>query len=303
LNHVLRTRQRRLVNYQQHCSLSGLIHITPSTDELSTVTCLQLYLGTKQDCRRGGMLIERMQHMTSLAIHLDEERLPKSLGTGYEGSGLAVIRTLFIGKTLARRCPNLKALRIESMWFASAGDVLPTLLDLGRLEHLQLSGCNQTNRLYESLSQLQLTLRSFTDELSCNGHYQGLLIPAGSHSSTSAFLSSLKFLNKFRMRGTPCDSGTETFDWAALAANASSIRILEMTDHRGNGPFSKGSSLPFSQGTALLGFRALCDNATQLRQLSICGPEVDASDWDSSHGLKRLIVRHSFLSCRAHFLT
>jgi hypothetical protein len=284
------------VNYQQHSSLSGLIHITPSIDELSTVTCLQLYLGTKHDCRRAGMLIERMQHMASLAIHLDEERLPKSMG-GYEGSGLAVIQTLFIGKTHARRCPNMKALRIESMWFASAGAVLPTLLDLGRLEHLQFSGCNQTNRIYESFSQLQLGLRSFTDELSCNGHYQGLHnIPTGSQGATSAFLSSLKALHKFRLRGTPCDSGTETFDWAALASNASSIRILEMTDYRGKGPFSQGS-------TALPGFRALCETATQLQQLSICGPEVDQSDWNSAHGLKVLIVRQSFLPYCEHLLT
>jgi hypothetical protein len=289
------------VNYQQHSSMSGLIHITPSTDELSTVTCLQLYLVTKSDCRRAGMLIERMQHMASLAIHLDEERLPKSLGSGYEGSGLAVIRTLFIGKTLARRCPNLKALRLESMWFSSAGDVLPTLLDLGRLEHLQLSGCNQTNRLYESLSQLQLNLTSFTDELSCNGHYLRNL-PAGSQSSNSAFLSSLKGIQRFRLRGTPCDSGIETFDWAALASNASSIRTLEMTDHRGNGPFSKVAST-LLQGTALPGFRALCENATHLQQLSICGPEVDSSDWNSAHGLQVLIVRHSFISFRTHLLT
>jgi hypothetical protein len=292
------------VNYQQHSSLSGLIHITPSTDELGTVICLQLYLGTKSDCRRAGMLIERMQHMTSLAIHLDEERLPKSIGSGYEGSGLAAIRTLFIGKTQARRCPNLKALRIESMWFSSAGDVLPTLLDLGKLEHLQLSQCNQTNRLYESLSQLQLKLRSFTDEFSCNGHHQGLHnMPAGSQISTSAFLSSLKGIQKFRLRGTPCDWRIETFDWAALASNASSICILEMTDYRGNGPFSKLSSTPISPGTALPGFRALCENATHLQQLSICGPEVDASDWNSAHGLKVMIVRHSFLSYRTHLLT
>lgn len=278
------------MNYQQHSSLSGLIHITPSIDELSMVTSLQLYLGTKHDCRRAGILIERMQHMTSLAIQLDEERLPKSMG-GYEGSGLAVIQTLFIGKTQARRCPNLKALRIESMWFASAGEILPTLLDLDRLEHLQLSGCNQTNRIYESFSQLQLKLRSFTDEISCNGHYQGLhSLPAGSRGSTSAFLSSLQNLHKFRLRGTPCDTGTETFDWAALASNASSIRILEMTDHRGNGPFTEDS-------TALPGFRALCENAAQLQQLSICGPEVHQSDWDSAHGLTVLIVRHSSLSC------
>jgi hypothetical protein len=263
------------------------------------VTCLQLYLGTKQDCRRAGLMIERMQHMTSLAIHLDEERLPKSMG-GFEDTGLTVVRTLFVGKTHARRCPNLKALRIESMWFKSAAEVLPTLLDLERLEHLQLSGCNQTNRLYESFSQLHLKLRSFTDELSCNGHYQSPLntwMPMGLQVSISAFLSSLKSLQKFRIRGTPCDSGrTETFDWVALAANASSIRILEMTDHRENGPFSRRS-------TALPGFRALCENAAQLQQLSICGPEVDRSDWDSAHGLKVLIVRHSFPSCREHLLT
>jgi len=266
--------------------MSGLIYLAPSTDELSTVTCLQLYLGTKLDCRRAGMLIECMQHMTSLAIHIDEERLPTSMG-GSEDSGLTVIRTLFIGKPHARRCPNLKALRIESMWFSSAGEVLPTLLDLDTLEHLQLSGCNQSNRFYESLSQLQLKLRSFSDELSCNGHTRGLHLPAGSQGSTSAFLSSLKSIQKFRIRGTPCDSGTESFDWAALASNSSSIRVLEMTDHRGNGPFSEDS-------TALPGFRTLCENAAQLQQLAICGPEVDPRYWNSPHGLKVLIVSCSF---------
>lgn len=284
LNHILRTRQRRLVNYQHHSSMSGLLHITPSTDELSRVTCLQLYLGTKQDCRRAGMLIGRMQHMTSLAIHLDEERLPRSIANGYEACGLAVVRTLFVGRTSARRCPNLKALRIESMWFGSAGEALPTLLDLSRLEDLQLAGCTQTERLYECLSQVQLNLRSFSNELSCNGHQQGIHILTGPQDPTSAFIRSLKTLHKFRIRGTLCETGSKTFDWAALASHAPSLRILEITDYRGNGPFSKGPP-------GLSGFRALCANATHLQQLSICGPETHESDWKSTHGLNVLLVR------------
>lgn len=295
LNHVLRSRQRRLVNYQYHSSMSGLLHITPSNDELGKVTCLQLYLGTKQDCRRAGMLIARMQHMSSLAIHLDEERLPKSMASELEATGLAVLRTLFVGTHRARRCPNLKALRIESMWFESSGEVLPTLLDLDRLEHLQLVGCNQISYLYDSLSQLQLKLLSFSDELSCEGHEGALLLPEGPEGSTSAFLGSLKTLRKFRLRGTQCDQSPETFDWTALAANASSLCILEMTDFRGNGPFTKGS-------TALPGFRALCENATQLQQLSICGPEIHESDWNSGHGLDVLLVRH-FSFTLQHILT
>jgi hypothetical protein len=186
------------------------------------------------------------------------------------------------------------------MWFASAGELLPTLLDLKKLETLQLAGCNQVSHLYDSLSLLQLQLQSFSDEVSCDGHDQNTLLPTGPEGSHSAFLSSLKALQKFRIRGTQCDQSTETFDWAALAANASSLHILEMTDYRGNGPFSKGS-------TALPGFRTLCENATQLQQLSINGPEIHQPDWKSAHGLNVLVVRQphphvatpSDLNCRS----
>jgi hypothetical protein len=59
-----------------------------------------------------------------------------------------------------RQRPKLKSLRISDMCFMLAGDLLPRLVNLEELEHLQLECCQDIDPFLRSLEPLSLSLTS-----------------------------------------------------------------------------------------------------------------------------------------------
>lgn len=272
----LRITQQNLTNYQYHSLKSTISMFTPSSDELSHVTCLQLYLRSRKDCRNARTLLERAVCVTSLAIELSVETLDFGSGRGQE-AGRHVINTLFSSKNATHIGLKLRRLRIRSMAFCDAGTILPTVLPCEGLEHLHLLNCSHTDRLCESLSQLKLSLRSFCDE----GHDAH----RGDHHA--AFLKSLPPLQTIRLTGyyRLATMGHEGSPWPVFVPHASSLRCLEI------GECYLNQNSITSKGKVPASFEEFCASASNLQQLSITGPEIEKSTWAATGGLHAVLVR------------
>lgn len=278
LGMFLRITQQNLINYQYHSLESTIDLFLPSRDELSGVTYLHLFLRNKQDCRNAGMLLERTICVTSLIIQLNQEALDYDMGHWGE-AGREVINTLFASSNTAHDRLKLRRLRIHRMSFHDAGAILPTVLPCNGLEHLHLCQCTYTDRLCESLSQLNMTLRSFTDE----GH------DAQRVDAHAIFLKALSPLQSLHLTGLyrTATSGHDGFPWSMIVPHATSLRRLEIHE------YFMGQSDTTSKRNLPLHFGAFCMNASSLQQLSMAGPEIEKSTWRSDDGLCALLVGQS----------
>ncbi|KAM0719760.1 hypothetical protein Q7P37_003893 [Cladosporium fusiforme] len=264
LNRLLLAKQTRLVNHQ-HYSLSRIEpgkRLIPNMDDLPHVTSLQLFLHTREDFVNGGLLLERMQGITSLDLHVC-------------GPNRMVTQKLFRNGNPASRCPNLKRLRFTSMSFFNYGAILPTMLTFNNLEHLQLINCDYTNCLWDILTQIKPPLQSFCDIGYKNGTWQPVC---------NKFLRTLEPLQKLRISSDRfMTEDSDAFSWAALYAHAKTLQCLEVNDN-------DFEDWPHESTKVLPQFRRFCKRATQLEELAMYGPSVKASeekytkgwnDWDT----------------------
>lgn len=287
LDVLLRSTQQRLMNYQYR----GLdCHIPDphlAENVFWRINNLQLFLQNSSDCDVAGLIIERSQQIESLAIECSSETLDD--GHERKATGLAVVNRLFGYSNAARRCPKLKCLRVEGLCLESSGVVLPTLLDIERLEHLQLAKCFHSNRLCEVLAQMRLRLKSFSDEVSCNDPVEG---------STGVFLTSVGPLEKLRITSHPDTREFQAFSWNALMPHATKLRLLELNDWM---PFSNPLD---GENRTIAEFKSFCELAPQLQQLAIEGTCTDPFTWAKPHGLEGMLVRMcNGLLFRSAFLT
>lgn len=262
------------MNHQYLSLRSSVQALIPPADEVSNITCLQLFLRNRKDCRNSALLLERMTSLTSLSIKLECDLLDHSMGCRC-ATGQEVVNTLFGAGYATSPRARLRRLRIESMSFRYAGAILPTVLPLDQLEYLHLLSCSRTDRLYESLSQLDLTLQSFCDE-----HYSS--VHGGAMVS---FLRSLAPLEKLRVTRNVRTDGHEESAWSEIMPHASKLRCLEVGDHE---PPTDASF--FNTRRTLPEFWAFCRTASNLEQLSMLGPQIESTTWDSARGLNVFLV-------------
>jgi len=272
---LLRARQQQLKNYQ-HLSLLPTFHtLTPPSDEISHISCLQLYLGSERDCGVAKQLFENMPSVTSLSIKLSSARLDRTIGGKCE-TGRKIIVKIFDSTNASRPHQKLKRLRIERMSFKSAGFILPTVLPLDELEHLHLFRCRYTNRLCESLSQLKLRLKSYCD------------LRAYNVSNPGAYDTSMRSIQPLRKLRLSCDqadsTGWDSCDWASFLPHANELRCLDLRDNDPARP------LFATTRRSLAGFRSFCANASHIQQLSINGPSLQENQWDMPRGMDAFLV-------------
>lgn len=260
-------------NHQYHSPDLRIADLPPEADELCHITSVEFFLRKKKDCQAAGSLLERVERIQSLAIVLEDHLLDfEARDSG--AAGLAVIKALFDSGNVSRSCPGLKRLRIQSMSFESIGFILPTLLTLNHLQKLQLYKCWETNRLYETLSQLRPPLHTFSDERFCNDRFQ---------HTTDMLFKSLAPLKTLRIS---VDLDTPILDelgWSALMAHASQLEILEVNDWC-------TISNSFKGDRALPLLDAFCERASRLQQLAIECPEIASYSWKSITGLDSFLV-------------
>lgn len=283
----LRITQQNLVNYQYHSLKSAIDPFFPSMDELSHVTLVQVLLRDKKDCRNAGMLLEQTVSVTNLSIELNNDALDYGIGRRGE-AGREIVNTLFASSKAAHHGLKLRRLRIRRMSFFDAGTTLPTVLQCDTLEHLHLRQCGHADRLCESLSQLNLTLRSFTDE----GH------DVQREDAHAMFLKSLSPLQSLHLTGLyhAATKGYEGFPWPMMINHAPSLRCLEIKelfpDHIAT---TSNNEIPLS-------FEAFCASASNLQQLSMAGPEIEKDTWASADGLRALLVGRTPLCLLSYWM-
>jgi hypothetical protein len=162
-----------------------------------------------------------MTSVTSLSITLSTPYLGNDRGDRC-AAGREVISALFGLDYATQPHAKLKRLRITSISFQSAGEILPTVVSLDQLEHLHLSQCQDTEPLYESLSQLNLSMKSFCD-MSNNSL---------GREAMRAFLKLLSPVQKLRASDELYMHGGDRFDWSTLVSHAPELRFLEVADRR-----------------------------------------------------------------------
>jgi hypothetical protein len=158
----------------------------------------------------------------------------------------------------------------------SSGTILPAAVQLNDLKHLHVLQCIHADRLYESLSQLNLTIESF-----CDGGYG-----TRDDGAFKIFLRSLAPLRKPRITSTHVDPNSGESAWPSLITHAPELRCLEICDHLRDheGPFmDEQRSFPT--------FQAFCGLASHLQQLSMPAPAIEKETWKSDLGLDAFLVK------------
>lgn len=224
-----------------------------------------------------------LNHMP-LLTELDIKHTPVHPPEDASEAGRRVINDLFDPTSASRRHQKFKRLRIEDMSFEVAGAILPTVLPLGNLEHLHLIRCRYTNRLCESIAQLQLCLRSFHNQSSHEDPRTGVM---------DAFVKSLRDLRGLRLsRRSFGTGGYETCDFASLLPHAHELRYLELDDYE---PWEEVFT---NTRRSLTDFSTFCSRASQLQQLALQSPSLAEVNWKAPHGLQDFLVRLSLLSSK-----
>lgn len=249
-------------------------YLVPAAEEVCHVTSLQLFLKDRKDYINAGLLLGRMFSVTSLSITLKNRHLGGIVG-GASETGREVIKTLFPPGYANHLRAKLRRLRIEFMSIRLAGAILPDVVPLDELKHLHLLRCSETDQLCNSLSRLNLTLESFCDECS-ESTQPGMM---------KGFLTALHPLQELRVTSWHYTLGCERFDWPSLMPHAADVQRLVVCDHT---PFRSDSFMATTR--TIPAFKAFCERASSLRQLSMTGPAIENIYWKSARGLDAYLV-------------
>ena len=250
--------------------------LTPTSDEVSHISCLQVVLKNERDCDIAGQLFSRMPLVTNVSITLSNASLDHKMGDQRE-AGCKVLNKIFGSTNTSHGRLQVRVLRIQGISFRSAGAVLPTVLPLEGLEQLHLFSCKYTSRLCESLAELKLHLKVFCDQRAYNPPRPG---------TVDAFLKSLGHLRILRLsRDWRSLSDFESCDWPSLLPCAHELRMLDLNEHK-PGP---DGVLFLDTRRSLPGFQTFCDRASQLQQLSMRSPGLEKFHWDATHGLEAVL--------------
>lgn len=127
LDRLLRSRQRKLTNYECHSvardKLRGL-SLPPNGEELSCVTMPHVDIKFKHDCKRAAAILKDAPRITSLAITFSRSDHGSRFMNSYDRNdiGRTIVDVLFGGAYAQRGPLKLTALRFDEMCLASAGE-------------------------------------------------------------------------------------------------------------------------------------------------------------------------------------
>jgi hypothetical protein len=132
--------------------------LAPGADELTYITSLHIYVDLcLEELEQAPWVYARTPALRNL--HLEA---PYNTGEGECCEyGRQILGQIFGPCAPGRHRPKLKSLRISELCFMLAGDLLPKLVDLQELEHLQLEYCMDIHPFLRHLAQLRPNLSSF----------------------------------------------------------------------------------------------------------------------------------------------
>lgn len=146
------------------------------------------------------------------------------------------------------------------MYLKQSGELISSLLDLEALETLQLVECNETGSFIEHLTQLRLHLSSIHIDRGSSGPQDDAAI-----SDLIACLAASKRISLLCEVDYPYDG---RIDVARLQKHAESIEYLRLED-------SNATCLTYGINDQKSQFCSFFEHASNLKQLSLSGPELD----------------------------
>ena len=268
LDRLLRSRQRKLMNYECHSvprdKIRGL-SLPPTGNELPCVTVLHVDIRFKHDCKRAATILKGAPRITSLAVTFSRSHP----GYGFMGNrnrieiGRTIMNLLFGAAHAQRGQLNLNALRFDGMCLADAGEPLSGFVALQSLQHLQLLQCDFVYPFLEALTQRCSGLQSFVLE-HCLGDAQINAVD----NTVDKFLRATT-PKQLVLRTLPIISnyfnGSDTVRFDTLSPYAHAIQCLVLED---SFPRHHVSSLERRAGSST-SFLDLCKSLQSLQQLCI----------------------------------
>lgn len=269
LDRLLRSRQRKLMNYECHSVARDKVRglsLPPNGDELSYVTMLHVEIKFKHDCKRAATILENAPRVTSLAIAFSRS-VP---GCGFMGNrnrteiGRAIVDLLF-GAAYAQRGPlNLTALRFDGMCLANAGEPLSGFVALEGLQNLQLLQCDAVHPFLEALMQRCSGLQSFVLK-HCRGRTQINTVDRFLRATTPKQIV-LRMWPVVRIHS----NGSDVVRYDTLSPYANAIQCLVLDD---SSPRHHVCSVERRAGSST-SFHDLCKSLQNLQQLCIVPPTI-----------------------------
>lgn len=221
-----RLRQTKICNYQHSPDLFGFFHedylgwdmIAPGLDELSHVTSLQFTFTFEDAAPINGaeFMLARTPALRSLDLEL--LRCEDFEDTECCHSAVEIFQDLFRSRIKAGQPTRLRSLRIASMCFMNLGKLLPSIIDLSGLEHLQLIRCIDIDPFLRNLESLHLGLSSLSIEDFHRWHVADFAL--------NDFIRSLKPLKHLTLEF----QSIWDFDDRALQLHQPSLEFLRMED-------------------------------------------------------------------------
>lgn len=280
---IVRFRQRNVVNYQYRSNGPDVwVNLPPDEDDLSRVTSLQLYLENEKHCKHAALLLDLVKSLVRLEIQILDD-------------SVKLLDTLLL---LTRFRPHKpKSLQLDRFDFSDGVHSLEQLVEIKKLEELQLTNCANYRRLLRELKNLPLGLKTFRiHEYGMGERDFGI--------DSNNFIRSLDSLERVSLT---LDSDFEfldpstLLDWSSLRACASMLKYLRLEYY--------SIKSPFSCQTTALDFSVFCKLAINLEQLSISGIDIgedmmvmmgdtsegateDTSECPGFQGISHFLVSH-----------
>jgi len=229
--------------------------LAPREDDPAHITALQILIIDMRDIKRMAWILA---HIPALQ-HLD---LEKSYRLLMDCDVDAEILKEFVNSGNTAQYPaRLKTLRIVNMcWTKQSAEVFTSSMRLEKLETLQLVECCEIGPLLEHLTQLRLNVSTLCIDRGGDVPRDGATI--------SAFIASLaapKRLSLLCHVDQPYDG---QIDVDCLQKHAQSIEYLRLEDNN-------VTWLTYGNSGQAPQFCSFFENASNLKQLALSGPEID----------------------------
>ncbi|KAK5728148.1 hypothetical protein LTR17_012157 [Elasticomyces elasticus] len=284
ITHLLRIRQRNLMNYQtHHLSTNPKADITPDADDLKHVNSVQLYIRSKDDCHRANMVLRTVPSVKSLDIVFSQDT--KSLWQPVPDSK-AMSRIFGINSVQLNGNVNIhpRNLRLEGVTLLHAAEDVADAMDFDQLETLTLEKCHATHSMFGKLSESQHKLNNLKaiTNIHCRQEDETDL-------EFGRLLMSTKGLEVIRVGAGDSTAG-DSCSWPAIGRHGQTLKVLYLND------FESESDL-FGTWTCDRGFSdfmEMCKACKKLQQFATWAPLVHERSWKNKDGFL------DFLQCLTH---
>ncbi|KAK5685155.1 hypothetical protein LTS10_003231 [Elasticomyces elasticus] len=261
LAHVVRLRQRRLINYQlQGHDHNDIVDYLPDVDELRNVTALSLVLRASGDVIRAAQVLRNAHAVRSLALVVamdDSENTPFFVVECYAWMQILLSE---LPASQGRVELRLTHLHLEGFHLGQCGPLVANIVAPQHLRMLSMVKCWDTNSFLKSLLQAGVAPCSLVDDQSRHESDEPGIM--------GDFLASYRGLERLKLTTTRESNLYADCDWTVLKQHAPTLHTLFVDDFD-DGPDPFESAVYDRKLTTL---QCSLANGTVLRELALHVP-------------------------------